>query len=72
MTAQTSEGLRQPSVSSGRLGIKECAELLMSYFRRLGSKEVELVKTYGHPGVWAYYDAGAYSLLLDVCDLEIG
>ena len=53
------EYLRQPSVSSWGLGIKECAELLMSYLKRLGCKEVELVKTDGHPGVWAYYDAGA-------------
>ncbi|PYT37365.1 MAG: hypothetical protein DMG45_26045, partial [Acidobacteria bacterium] len=45
------EYLRQPSVSSWGLGIKECAELLMSYLKRLGCKEVELVKTDGHPGV---------------------
>ena len=57
--ARVQEYLRQPSVSSWGLGIKECAELLMSYFQRLGSKEVELVKTEGNPGVWAYYDAGA-------------
>ncbi len=57
--ARVQEYLRQPSVSSWGLGIKECAELLMSYFRRLGCKEVELVKTDGHPGVWAYYGAGA-------------
>ena len=57
--ARVQEYLRQPSVSSWGLGIKECAELLMSYFQRLGCKEVEIVKTDGHPGVWAYYDAGA-------------
>ncbi len=57
--ARVQEYLRQPSVSSWSLGIKECAELLMSYFKRLGCQEVELVKTEGHPGVWAYYDAGA-------------
>ena len=57
--ARVQEYLRQPSVSSWGLGMKECAELLMSYFKRLGCKEVELVKTDGHPGVWAYYDAGA-------------
>ena len=57
--ARVQEYLRQPSVSSWGLGIRECAELLMSYFRRLGCKEVELVKTDGHPGVWAWYDAGA-------------
>jgi len=57
--ARVQEYLRQPSVSSWGLGIRECAELLMSYFKRLGCKEVELVKTDGLPGVWAYYDAGA-------------
>lgn len=57
--ARIQEYLRQPSVSSWGLGITECAGLLMSYFKRLGCKEVELVKTDGHPGVWAYYDAGA-------------
>ena len=57
--ARVQEYLRQPSVSSWGLGIKECAELLMSYFKRLGCKEVELVKTDGLPGVWAWYDAGA-------------
>lgn len=57
--ARVQEYLRQPSVSSWGLGIRECADLLISYFRRLGCKEVELVKTDGHPGVWAYYDAGA-------------
>ena len=57
--ARVQEYLRQPSVSSWGLGIKECAELLMSYFKRLGCREVELVKTDGLPGVWAWYDAGA-------------
>jgi acetylornithine deacetylase/succinyl-diaminopimelate desuccinylase-like protein len=57
--ARVQEYLRQPSVSSWGLGMKECADLLMSYFKRLGCKEVELVKTDGHPGVWAWYDAGA-------------
>ncbi len=57
--ARVQEYLRQPSVSSWGLGIRQCADLLMSYFKRLGCKEVELVKTDGHPGIWAYYDAGA-------------
>ena len=57
--ARMQEYLRQPSVSSWNLGVKECAELLMSYFKRLGCKEVGLVKTDGLPGVWAYYDGGA-------------
>ena len=49
--ARMQEYLRQPSVSSWNLGVKECAELLMSYFKRLGCKEVGLVKTDGLPGV---------------------
>lgn len=69
--ARVQEYLRQPSVSSWGLGIRECAELLMSYFKRLGCKEVELVKTDGHPGVWAWYDAGApktiaYYIMYDI------
>lgn len=52
------EFLRQPSVSSWNMGIRECAEMLADYFRKLGCKEVELVKTDGNPGIWAYYDSG--------------
>ena len=53
------EFLRQPSVSSWNMGIQECAEMLRGYFKQLGCKEAELVKTDGFPGVWAYYDSGA-------------
>lgn len=53
------EFLRQPSVSSWNLGVKECAELLRDHFKRLGCREAELVPTDGNPGVWAWYDAGA-------------
>jgi acetylornithine deacetylase/succinyl-diaminopimelate desuccinylase-like protein len=57
------EFLRQPSVSSWNLGIRECAELLVSYFKELGCKEANLVPTDGNPGVWAWYDAGAKKTL---------
>ena len=57
--AEIQKFLRQPSVSSWNMGIQECAEMLRDYFKRMGSKEAELVKTDGYPGVWAYYDAGA-------------
>ena len=57
--AKIQEFLRQPSVSSWNMGVKECAEMLRNYFQKMGSKEAELVKTDGYPGVWAYYDAGA-------------
>jgi acetylornithine deacetylase/succinyl-diaminopimelate desuccinylase-like protein len=53
------EFLRQPSVSSWNLGMKECAEILVGYFRQLGCQEANLVPTDGYPGVWAYYNAGA-------------
>ncbi len=57
--AKIQQFLRQPSVSSWNMGVTECAEMLRGYFRQLGCKEAELVKTDGYPGVWAYYDAGA-------------
>jgi acetylornithine deacetylase/succinyl-diaminopimelate desuccinylase-like protein len=49
--------LRQPSVSSWNMGIRECAEMLMGYFKELGCQHVQLVETGGHPGVVAYYEA---------------
>jgi acetylornithine deacetylase/succinyl-diaminopimelate desuccinylase-like protein len=57
--AKIQEFLRQPSVSVENYGVRECAELLASYYRDLGCQEVELVPTDGHPGVWAYYQVGA-------------
>lgn len=53
------EFLRQPSVSSWNMGITECAEMLRGYFKQMGCKQAELVKTDGNPGIWAWYDAGA-------------
>jgi acetylornithine deacetylase/succinyl-diaminopimelate desuccinylase-like protein len=53
------EDLKQPSVSSWNLGIKEMAERMVAHFRAIGCKEANLVKTDGLPGVWAYYDCGA-------------
>jgi len=57
--ARVQADLRQPSVSSWNLGLQEMADRMVESFRELGCKEAELVKTYGFPGVWAYYDAGA-------------
>src|SRR5687767_7608801 len=51
--------VRQPSVSAQNRGIAEMAGMLRDDLRTLGFKEAELVPTSGHPGVWAYYDAGA-------------
>jgi acetylornithine deacetylase/succinyl-diaminopimelate desuccinylase-like protein len=50
--------LRQPSVSSWNMGIKEMADRMVESFKKLGCKEANLVPTKGNPGVWAYYDAG--------------
>ncbi len=57
--AKIQEYLRQPSVSTTGEGIKECAELLRSYFKQGGAREAEVVPTGGHPAVWGYFDAGA-------------
>ncbi len=57
--AKTQAFLRQPSVSSWNMGITECAEMLRGYFKDLGSKTAELVKTDGNPGIFAHYDCGA-------------
>lgn len=53
------EYLRQPSISATGEGVRQCANMLAGYYRELGCREVELVETGKHPGVWAYYDAGA-------------
>lgn len=51
--------LMQPSVSRENRGVRECAELLLSYFQALGCQEAEIAETPGLPSVWAAYDAGA-------------
>jgi acetylornithine deacetylase/succinyl-diaminopimelate desuccinylase-like protein len=56
--------VRQPSVSAQNRGIREMAELLAADLRGLGFKDVALVKTSGHPGVFGYYDAGAPKTLV--------
>jgi acetylornithine deacetylase/succinyl-diaminopimelate desuccinylase-like protein len=56
--------VRQPSVSAQNRGIKEMAEMLAGDLRALGFKEVELVPTAGHPGVFGYLDAGAKKTLV--------
>lgn len=53
------EYIRVPTISSTGEGIREGAELLAGYYRDLGCIEVDIVETSGHPGVFAYYDAGA-------------
>jgi len=65
------EFLRQPSISAENLGVRECAELLRQYYAELGCQEAELVPTEGHPGVWAYYDAGAEKTIVNYCMYDV-
>ncbi|MCO5218201.1 MAG: M20/M25/M40 family metallo-hydrolase [Thermomicrobiales bacterium] len=62
--AKIQEFLRQPSVASANIGVAEGAELLARYYRELGCQEVELIQTAGHPGLFAFYDAGAEKTLV--------
>jgi acetylornithine deacetylase/succinyl-diaminopimelate desuccinylase-like protein len=61
---QLQRWVRQQSVSAQNRGIKEMAELVAADLRELGFKEVELVPTRGHPGVFGFYDAGAQRTLV--------
>ncbi len=65
------EFLRQPSISAENVGVRECADLLASYYRSLGCQEVAIVETGGHPGVWAYYDAGAPKTLVNYAMYDV-
>jgi len=56
--------LRQPSVSAENYGVKECAELLKSYFVNLGCKNARLMETKSFPVVYSEYDAHAEKTLL--------
>lgn len=56
--------VRQRSISTQDDGVREMAELVAGDLRQLGFKEVELVETDGHPGVFGHYDAGADTTLL--------
>ncbi len=56
--------VRQPSVSAQNRGIAEMAALLAGDLRALGFKDVAIVPTAGHPGVFGFYDAGAPRTLL--------
>jgi acetylornithine deacetylase/succinyl-diaminopimelate desuccinylase-like protein len=48
------ELVRQPSISAENRGVRECAELVRSYFRDLGCKNPKLVETSGFPVVYGY------------------
>ena len=66
-TAQIQAWVRQPSVSWDNLGVAACAELVAATYRELGCQEVEIIKGRFHPGVWAYYDAGAALTIHNYC-----
>jgi len=53
--------IRRPSESTTeRNGVRRCAEAIRDTYGELGCSEAEVVDTGDdHPGVWAYYDAGA-------------
>ena len=51
--------IRQPSVSTEDLGVRECAEVLNGMHKEVGFHESEIVQTGGLPGLWSYYNAGA-------------
>ena len=51
--------VQQPAVSATGEGIPEACAQVADLLRDLGCAEVEIVSTDGHPGVFAYYDAGA-------------
>ncbi len=56
--------IRQPSVSTQNVGIREMARMLRDDLLRLGFREAAVAETSGHPGVWGFYDAGAEKTLV--------
>ena len=52
------ELIRQPSISPENKGVRDCASLVLRYFKELGC-ETSLVETSGNPVVYGRYDAGA-------------
>jgi acetylornithine deacetylase/succinyl-diaminopimelate desuccinylase-like protein len=59
--------VRQPSVSWDNLGVEVCAEVVAQSYRDIGCQEVEVIEGRFHPGVWAYYDAGAPVTIHSYC-----
>ncbi|MGF7151230.1 acetylornithine deacetylase/succinyl-diaminopimelate desuccinylase-like protein [Sphingomonas zeicaulis] len=63
--------VRQRSISAQNDGVREMAELAAADFRKIGFQEVEVVPTSGHPGVFAYYNAGAKKTLVVYMMLDV-
>lgn len=59
--------VRQPSVSWDYHGVEQCAELVADSYRALGCSEVAIINGRFHPGVWAYFDAGAPITVHNYC-----
>ncbi|TMI23852.1 M20/M25/M40 family metallo-hydrolase [Candidatus Bathyarchaeota archaeon] len=57
-TSKLQELVRQPSISPENKGVRECAGLLLRYYKELGCVS-SLVETSGNPVVFGKYDAGA-------------
>jgi acetylornithine deacetylase/succinyl-diaminopimelate desuccinylase-like protein len=73
--AHIQEWVRQPSVSwdsmpGTRGGMREAAELAALSYRDLGCQEVEVIEGRYHPGVRAYYDAGAPLTVHNYCMID--
>ena len=47
--------------------MRESAQLVADSYRNLGCQEVEIIEGRYHPGVWAYYDAGAPLTVHNYC-----
>lgn len=55
--------LMQPSVSPQNIGIRECAELVATFYQDLNC-DTEIFETTGNPVVYGTYDAGAEKTML--------
>ena len=64
------EFVRQKSISSQDIGMRDCANLLAGYIRELGAK-TELAETDGYPVVFGKYDVGAPRMLLIYCLYDV-
>jgi acetylornithine deacetylase/succinyl-diaminopimelate desuccinylase-like protein len=51
--------VRQPSISPTDIGVRDCAELVSTYFKELGCQQSRLVETAGNPVVVGELDAEA-------------
>jgi len=69
-TANIQRWVRQKSVSWDNLGMRETAEMVADTYDDLGCQEVEIIEGRFHPGVWAYFDAGAPMTVHNYCMMD--